>query len=420
MAESWNDWQGKVIDGFPLRQYLGGRGGNAVFLTEYNGQKAVIKVITPPATDIERQLSRLQSATKLTDRHLMRSFAAGNSTVNGEDLLYVVTEFAEEDLSQVLPVRALTAEEARHMLTAVVDGLASLHSAGFVHGHVKPANIMVVGEQIKLSSDGMCRAGERVDSSRNPGRYAAPEIALAGVSPASDVWSLGMIVVEALTQRLPNSSQDYRVVPTTLPEPMQSVARKCLHLDPQQRGTAEQILSSLRPTAPVPTVQPATKSNKWIHAIAVIVLAGAAMVIGARVFRQPAVRTQSPTTTSTAAPKAQSNLPPVPAATSSTTGAIQHQVVPDVPKSARNTVHGTIKLRVRVNVDASGKVVKTHLESAGPSKYFARLATQSAQQWKFVPPQENGSAVSSQWRLHYEFTRAGAKVQASPLQTAAR
>src|SRR5205814_8800298 len=74
-------------------------------------------------------------------------------SLDGEQRLYLISEFADEELSQVLPVRALTAEEGRQMLSAVVDALAYVHANGFVHGHVAPANVMVVAEQIKRSEE---------------------------------------------------------------------------------------------------------------------------------------------------------------------------------------------------------------------------------------------------------------------------
>jgi TonB family protein len=78
-------------------------------------------------------------------------------------------------------------------------------------------------------------------------------------------------------------------------------------------------------------------------------------------------------------------------------------------------VHGIIKVRVRVDATSEGNVVKTRLQTAGPSKYFARLATQASEQWKFTPPQRNGHNLASAWTLLYEFTRGGATVEASPL-----
>ena len=49
------------------------------------------------------------------------------------------------------------------MLESVLDVLAYLHGKGFVHGHIKPANIMASGDELKVSSDGLRRAGESLD-----------------------------------------------------------------------------------------------------------------------------------------------------------------------------------------------------------------------------------------------------------------
>jgi len=69
-------------------------------------------------------------------------------------------------------------------------------------------------------------------------------------------------------------------------------------------------------------------------------------------------------------------------------------------------------VRVRVEVDSAGNVSTANLTNPGPSKYFARLALQAAQQWKFTPPRENGQAVPSQWTILFEFTKGGISQQA--------
>jgi TonB family protein len=84
--------------------------------------------------------------------------------------------------------------------------------------------------------------------------------------------------------------------------------------------------------------------------------------------------------------------------------------MPDVSRSARNTIEGKVRVRVRVQVDASGNVVSTKLDSRGPSKYFARVALEAAQGWKFVPAQAKGQAVASQWILGFAFRRSGTEV----------
>jgi len=53
--------------------------------------------------------------------------------------------------------------------------------------------------------------------------------------------------------------------------------------------------------------------------------------------------------------------------------------MPEVLQSAINTIRGTVKVRVKVNVDQSGTVEDAELESRGPSKYFARAALEAAQ-----------------------------------------
>jgi TonB family protein len=83
---------------------------------------------------------------------------------------------------------------------------------------------------------------------------------------------------------------------------------------------------------------------------------------------------------------------------------VLHKEIPDVPRSARHTIHGHFDVAVRVTVDSSGNVVDETLENPGPSKYFARLATAAARKWKFAPADNQDSR---QWLLWFEFTRGG-------------
>jgi TonB family protein len=84
---------------------------------------------------------------------------------------------------------------------------------------------------------------------------------------------------------------------------------------------------------------------------------------------------------------------------------VLHEEIPDVPRGARVTVRGHIKVAVRVTVDSSGNVVDETLERPGPSKYFARLATKAARKWKFAPADNQDSR---KWLLRFEFSRGGA------------
>ena len=113
MSFSWKQYEGQVINNtFPLQRYLGGSSESAVFLTQLAGpqsSKAVVKLI-PEGTSVDLQLSLWRRASKLTHPNLLQLYQGGRCRLADMDLLYVVMEFAEENLSEILPQRALRKE----------------------------------------------------------------------------------------------------------------------------------------------------------------------------------------------------------------------------------------------------------------------------------------------------------------------
>jgi TonB family protein len=123
----------------------------------------------------------------------------------------------------------------------------------------------------------------------------------------------------------------------------------------------------------------------------------------------PAEVAQSPpqAPAQTPAPAAQPPAPPVANRKAADTNraaasAVIHEEIPKVPRSARETIHGRIRVTVRVTVDRSGAVVDEVLTEPGPSRYFARLATQAARKWKFAPAD---GLSARQWLVRFEFSR---------------
>ncbi len=254
MSETWQAWVGCTVDGrFPLLSYLGGSDHSAVFLTLAQGgvveaEKAAIKLIPAEAADAEKQLLGWEKASELTHPNLIRIFEAGRCELEGTALLYVVQEYAEENLSQILPERALTAEEARGMLPPILRALQCVHDMGLAHGRIQPSNILAVADQVKLSSDALGAAGERRRGARATSVYDPPEAATDAVSTAADGWQLGMTLVEALTQRLPvwdRARPSVPEVPATVPEPFREIAKRCLQVDPGKRWTIAEISDRL-------------------------------------------------------------------------------------------------------------------------------------------------------------------------------
>jgi len=418
-AEVWKTWEGRVVDGkFPLRRWIGGSDHSAVFLTELPGRpstKAALKLIAADAGDADRQLARWHAAAQLAHPHLIRIFETGHC---GPTLLYTVMEYAEEDLSQILPQRALSPTEVTDLLPPVLDALSYLHSKGLVHGRIKPSNVLAVGDQLKLSSDQVASSADIDSSRRRRDVYDAPERAAGLVSSAGDLWSVGVMLVAALTQNIAfvgEAEHGGPKLPATIPEPFGSIARDCLYLDPKRRGSIAEIQSRLRPARPtVPAMADASPpsarpSKRGPLAVGSVI---AAVLVGVIAFyprsknasgSAPTPAAEPPSAQPAPKPAASAPLPAPakPAAKKATSrGEVVHQELPEVSRSARNTIMGTIKVGVRVEVDPSGKVSEARLVTPGPSKYFARLSLQAAQRWEFSP-QETPSA----WLLHFHFRR---------------
>jgi TonB family protein len=445
MTRSWKQYEGqRISETFPLHRYLGGEGNHAVFLTEYGEpapQKAAIKIILgDERTDL--QLHRWNLVANLAHPHLTRIIAMGRSHLSDEPLIYLLMEYANENLAEVIPTRPLTAEEAREMLKPALSVLAYVHDHGFLHGHLKPANILAVDGRLEISSDDLCRI-EDARGSRTPDAYTPPEI--EGISPAGDVWSLGMTLVEALTQRLPArplTGQHEPVVPETLPDPFLEIARGCLRSDPTSRWTVTEIEARLEVLDAAGRERRAEKtratSRKWVSALAAsLALALSAIVVAPRLLNRqtnsphiseaPSIQPkqirvqprpeQKPTMPQDTAPVSsrvrEAEPPALKAKTSSpdfVPGEVFHQVLPEVPSKARQTIQGKVKVSVRVHINSSGSVTLAELDSAGPSKYFAQLALEAARRWKFAPAKATHRQVADEWILRFEFFRTDTKV----------
>ena len=460
---NWKQLQGQSVDGdFQLLEQLGGTGSSATFLAAApGGTKVAVKLIVPTG-EAERLLARWKISEGLSHPNLLRVLRSGTVPVNGTEYPFVVMEFAEENLGQVLPERALTPDEVREMLPPVLDALEYLHAKEFVHGDLKPANIMAIADQLKLSSDGIMRIGDPLHAS---GPYAAPE-ARQSVSTASDIWSLGVTLTEVLTQRRPTwePGSTLAQLPDNLPEQFRVMVQRCLIPDPSLRGTTADIRERLKPPAIVPAtagIQTSAPKNSPLRfavpaGIATVVI-GTLIAISHKPDAPPqpeASATQAATQQASALPvqstppavlteatdpkpmpepaKAEPEKPqklevlmssPTPAnapapppkpqsiansakVIAGGTDAVVQQVLPEIPPKALRTINGKFRVQVKVRVNRDGDVVGSEFESRGPSKYFADLTMQAAQQWKFSRADTSERA----WNLDFVFRRSGTTV----------
>ena len=490
-----SDWVGRVIDGkFTLLDWLGGSERTGVFLTELPGepaQKAAIKLI-PSDTEAEDRLDGWTHSGRLSHPHLVRVLHTGHCEIDSTLLIYAVSEYADEVLSEILSSRALTPEEVKDLLDPVLDALSYIHAQGFVHGRLKPSNILAVGDVLKLSSDSLVASGSPPGYRSALTVFEAPERDQGELTPASDVWSLGMTLVVAITDSLPHWdrwSGLAPVVPDSIQEPFARVVRGCLEMDSAQRFTIADVRRSLDPAAsipeeptktvattretplpqPLPQLEPSsapdpnlrkfeppseparwsesdapsprfTKYHLGILVIALVVIvflmffalhkhkpqaspnaqqsasdesAPAAPVKPPAGIAVPK-KSGSPHTASSSAPPPETPPPGSPAMSRPPVkGQVAQRAMPNVLPAASHSIHGTVRVQIRLNVGSAGNVSSASFDSAGPSRYFSRIAMQAAQQWKFTPAQMNGQPAPSVWVLKFRFTRDGVDVSPS-------
>ncbi|HVX67509.1 MAG TPA: TonB family protein [Bryobacteraceae bacterium] len=413
------DWEGREVDGLRFGPCLGSSGYSAVFRTD----RGVIKLLRVDPED--RQFSVLERVMTFSHPHLARVLAAGRC---GKDLLYVLTEYAEEDLAQVLPVRPLTVAETRDMLDPLLTALSYLHGQGLVHGRLNPSNIWVVDGNLKLSSDRVIPAGTRLATGKLRTVYDAPETADGLITPAADVWSLGVTMVEALTQQRPLFDGSDLELPETLPPDLRAMAVACLDSDPRRRIGVRELWTRLHPGG-----TPAPATGKRIGKRAVVIgVAAAAAITGVTLVGRRSPKAEDPSEVATrAAEEVLARLPkqaakPAPAPAQPQAAAAPEQaaqavvsqdqiverVMPTDPARGLRTIRGTVRVAVLVQVDSSGQVSEARLDSPGPSRYFAARALEAAQRWRFAPAQGNVGART--WRLRFEFRNRGVEVSARP------
>ncbi|MGP0097409.1 MAG: TonB family protein [Terriglobales bacterium] len=440
--QMWEGWTGRGIAGkFSLQSYLGSSGHSAVFLSVRQGsdgpEKVAIKLMAVGGRAAEQQLQRWQTSCDLSHPNLIRIFEAGRCEVDGVDLVYVVEEYAEENLSQILPERALTPQEAEETLAPVLLALQFLQEKGLVHGRVRPANIFAIEDQVKLSSDSASAPGHR---DRNPvaSAYDPPETLTGEVSAPADVWQLGVLLTEVLTQRLPvlDAQNQRAVAPAELPQSFREIIENCLQVDPSSRWSVTQIASHLegrkaleggKTQGPTPVAAVAGKPGgamrqalphperssevhnrgwKWLYAI--VLVAAIAIVLFLIARSHPTAPSSIQTTSIQATQEQQSANPGALAAASGTSeGQVVERVTPKLAPGALQSINGKIRIQVKLEVDEGGKVAKAQLKSAGPSKYFAEHALEAARRWTFRPALENGHPVRSQWIVQFTLSRRG-------------
>ncbi|MGW2180988.1 protein kinase domain-containing protein [Streptomyces sp. NPDC001732] len=216
---------GSVAGGrYQLRDLLGEGGMASVYLaydTALDRQVAIKTLHTELGREQsfrERFRREAQAVAKLQHTNIVSVFDTGEDELGGALMPYIVMEYVEgQPLGSVLHADiqnhgAMPADRALKVTSDVLAALDTSHEMGLVHRDIKPGNVMVTKRGVvKVMDFGIARAMQSgVTSMTQTGmvvgtpQYLSPEQALGrGVDARSDLYSVGIMLFQLLTGRLP-------------------------------------------------------------------------------------------------------------------------------------------------------------------------------------------------------------------------
>jgi hypothetical protein len=217
---------------------------------------------------VERFRREARSAGSLSHPHIVPIFDWGET---GDGMYYIAMEYLPGGTlkERIMSKGALPARAAAAVALQIAEALRTAHKKGIIHRDVKPRNILITDSgHVKVADFGIARAAEATTISDlgeilGTAKYMSPEQAAGeAVGPASDLYSLGVVLYEMLTARVPyevatpaDISAKHagglppppREINPEVPEGMDALVMKLLATDPAQRyGSTEELIEDLR------------------------------------------------------------------------------------------------------------------------------------------------------------------------------
>jgi serine/threonine protein kinase len=231
----------------------------------------------------ERFLREVRAAAQIGHDGIVKVHDAGR---NHDGRLYLAMELLSGETLEERFVREHSQRlPMMEWLQRALEPLAAAHAQGIVHRDLKPANLFIAtaadgGERLKVLDFGLARdmgqkSGTETGIALGTPYYMSPEQATRPkeVGPASDVWSMGVMMYEVLSGYMPFDGETLHAVvihSTTMPhlalaerEPgldarLCSLVESCLRKDPAQRPRdGGELLALLRPLLADPAIREA-------------------------------------------------------------------------------------------------------------------------------------------------------------------
>jgi eukaryotic-like serine/threonine-protein kinase len=282
----------RLADRYAIEERVATGGMGTVFVAtdERLGRRVAVKVLKEEFADDPRFVERFRREARAAGALSHPNVAGVYDFGEDSDRHFMVMEMAPgRDLAQVLREEGqLSPDRVVRIGTQIAEALGHAHSAGLVHRDIKPANV-IIGEKdkVKVTDFGIARAAgdatlTATGSVLGTAHYISPEQAAGDkIGPATDIYSLGIVLYEMLTGTLPFTGDSALAVamrhvsdevprPSDLnrevPDGLDRVVAKATAKAPEDRyangsDLAAALATSIGPTADQPAVAAPTTTE---------------------------------------------------------------------------------------------------------------------------------------------------------------
>ena len=249
------DTSGLVADRYRLESRIAAGGGGEVWrgTDDVLGRPVAVKLLRPEYAQRPQAVARFRAearhASALSHPCIAQVYDYGEAGAP-----YLVMELVDgPSLAQVLQAGPLDPGRVMDVVAQAAAGLQAAHRAGLVHRDIKPGNLLVgPGGQVKITDFGICHAAGAAPAARTgtvlgtPAYLAPEQVAGQAVTPASDLYSLGVVAWECLAGAPPFAGAPVEVavahrdrplppLPGPVPADVAALVAELTAKDPQAR-----------------------------------------------------------------------------------------------------------------------------------------------------------------------------------------
>ncbi len=281
-----------ILGYYRMIERIGAGGMGEVWKAEDTrlGRTVAVKILPGAIAGDEEAIARMRREARVAAQLNHPNIATIHSFEEIGQRLFIVMEFVDgQPLTKLIQRGPIAEAELCRIGGAVADALAEAHAKGIVHRDIKPDNIVVSGNRVKVLDFGIAKKLEVPAGSNDPTaplltqqgmilgtvQYMSPEQALGKtLDPRTDIFSLGVVLYQAATGQLPFSGESATDTITKIvrdePPALRNVSggftmivNRCLRKNRDQRyATAAELATALdaqivrASTAPLTRNQP--------------------------------------------------------------------------------------------------------------------------------------------------------------------